>query len=303
MRIPLVLEIKGNSLDDGPGVRTVVFFKGCPLNCVWCHNPESKRPSAELSFSGGDCIDCGTCRKICDRGALSKSNRYYVDRTKCDLCFRCADACPAKALERVGEEWSVDALMRRILSDKIFYDVSGGGVTISGGEPTLCPEFAGELLAECAKNGVDTLVETCGFFDYDLFERHMLPHLNRIFFDLKLHDPALHRKYCGVSNEKILKNFARLVKETGERGISLLPRTPLIPDITDTDENLAATADFLAGLGVRESRLLPYNPTWYPKNAKLGIPDPPELSAAATWQSPEKMAHCRKIYADRGISV
>jgi pyruvate formate lyase activating enzyme len=131
---PLVLEIKGNSLDDGPGIRSVIFFKGCPLSCVWCHNPESRKAAPEIAFDGKLCVDCGECRKTCPERALSKIHPFYVDRTLCNLCYLCADACPSGALEKVGKTMTVDAIMEKILPDKPFYDASGGGVTLSGGE-------------------------------------------------------------------------------------------------------------------------------------------------------------------------
>lgn len=303
MKNPLVLEIKCNSLDDGPGVRTVVFVKGCPLSCVWCHNPESKKIENEISYSADDCIECGCCLKICTKGALSKSNPYYIDRTKCDLCFDCVEACPAKALTRVGNEVSSDEIVSRVMADKIFYDISGGGLTLSGGEITLYPEFAGEVLSECKAGGVNTLIETCGFFDYNRFERLMLPYIDIIYFDIKIYDCETHKKYCGAPNSVILENFARLFCASKTMDFTLLPRTPLIPDITDTDDNLTAIADFLADLGVKKSALLPYNPTWYQKNAKLGLHEQSLPKTCDTWQSADKINHCKDIFRNRNIEV
>ncbi|NLL63341.1 MAG: glycyl-radical enzyme activating protein [Ruminococcaceae bacterium] len=303
MKQPLILEIKGNSLDDGPGIRSVVFFKGCPLSCVWCHNPESKKTVTEISFSARDCIGCETCLKVCKKQALSKSNPHYIDRDKCDLCFECVEVCPAKALTRVGKEMTVDEIINRVASDKPFYNVSGGGVTLSGGEATLFPEFVGELLKRLKENEINTLVETCGQFNFEDFKKHILPFTDMIYYDLKLFDSRLHKKYCGTTNENILENFEKLFRLSQKGDFILLPRTPLIPNITDTDENLISIADFLKNLGVKRSELLSYNPTWFEKNQKLGILVDEEISETEKWQAQEKIAHCEKIYTDRGIKV
>ena len=160
-RTPLILDIKGNSLDDGPGIRSVIFFKGCPLSCVWCHNPESKKTGAEIAFDGGRCIDCGTCREVCPEKALSRENPFYIDRSRCPLCFDCVQACPSGALEQVGKEMSINEILEKIVPDKPFFEVSDGGVTLSGGEPTLFMDFAAKLLVALKQQKIHTLVETC----------------------------------------------------------------------------------------------------------------------------------------------
>lgn len=301
MKTPLVLEIKGNSLDDGPGIRSVVFFKGCPLSCIWCHNPESKSAKSEISYDRSACIGCGTCLKACKAGALDPASPSFVDREKCVLCFACADVCPAKALTRVGNEPDREALLKRLLSDKPFYDVSGGGVTLSGGEATLCVEWVGALARDLQSAGVRVLLETCGFFNYELASGHLLPYLSDIYCDIKLFDRELHRRYCGVPNDLILENFRRMYNDAGRFGYSIMPRVPLIPDITDTDENLGAIAEFMADTGVTKTDLLPYNPTWYSKNDKLGIALAPELENAGSWQDSGKMKHCREIFLSHNI--
>ena len=303
MEQPLILDIKGNSLDDGPGIRSVVFMKGCPLSCQWCHNPESKSPNPELSFDADECVGCNNCLSVCSKHALNHNNPFYIDRTKCNLCFACADGCPAKALSRVGEKMCISDILARVLPDKPFFDVSGGGVTLSGGEATLFSEFAGALLKEFKANGIHTLVETCGQFSFDQFERLILPYADLVYYDLKLFDTALHKKYCGIGNERILANFVQLKKASAGGSFLLLPRTPLIPDITDTEENLIQIADYLQGLGVRESRLLPYNPTWKKKGKKLGIAIQTNNQVDQHWQSQEKIAQCKAIFTQRNIEV
>lgn len=265
-----VLYLKRNCLDDGPGIRTVIFFKGCPLRCVWCHNPESQRMKPELSFDADRCVDCGTCREVCPRGALNCDNPAYVDRTRCDLCFKCAESCPAKALERMGKPMGVSEVLAAIRKDLPFYRTSGGGVTLSGGEPTLYMEYLSELLRQCRQLEVHALIETCGLFDFEPFSELLYPWLNEIYFDIKIIDAEAHKKYCGVNNRPILDNFRRLQEKAAAGGLPLLPRTPLIPRLTDTDENLAAIAAFLRECGVNKVALLPYNPTWGKKSLMLG---------------------------------
>lgn len=301
MKIPLVLEIKGNSLDDGPGIRSVVFFKGCPLSCIWCHNPESKRVNAEISYDRESCIGCGSCVKKCSLKAVNPANPAFVDRKKCNLCYECVSVCPAKAITRVGAEMTQEELLKKLLSDKPFYDVSGGGVTLSGGEATLCTEWVGGLAKMLKENGVKVLIETCGFFDYDKAEKYLLPYVSDIYCDIKLFDREKHKKYCGVYNDKILENFRRMYAEREKYGYNIMPRVPLIPDITDTDENLDAIAEFMASCGVKKTDLLPYNPTWYSKNDKLGITLDPELRDAKSWQPKEKVEHAKEFFKKRNI--
>jgi pyruvate formate lyase activating enzyme len=302
IKSPLILEIKGNSLDDGPGIRSVVFYKGCPLSCVWCHNPESKKAVAEISFDAKNCIDCGACRDVCSKNALSKDNRYYIDRSKCDLCFLCADACPSGALDRVGKKMSVDDMMKKILPDKPFFETSGGGVTLSGGEPTLYTEFTSQFLQSLKQNNIHTLLETCGYFDLNKFMDKLYPYLDTIYFDIKIIDSAAHKKYCGVSNEKILDNFRGLYAAAKNDGKILLPRTPLIPDITDTEKNIRDIAEFLKSLKIKEAALLAYNPLWHEKSDKIGVDDPYKNSKAmTTFRETAVNERCMTILKKAGI--
>ncbi len=303
-RTPLILEIRGNSLDDGPGIRSVVFFKGCPLSCVWCHNPESKRAVMELSFDAKECVACDACLKACPEKALSRKTKGFVDRRKCTLCFDCADACPSGALSRVGKSLSVEHIVEAVLRDKPFFDTSGGGVTLSGGEPTLFMSFSSGLLRALKKKKIHTLLETCGLFDWDEFGKKMTPHLDSVYFDIKIMDPGAHKKYCGVSNEKILANFEKLLNLSRKKKIELLPRTPLVPGITDGEENLAAIADYLKCLGVKKAALLPYNPLWHEKSGTIGADDPTAGDAGmAKWMEGEQIGQCREIFLRRGVVV
>ena len=302
MKVPLILEVKANSLDDGPGIRSVVFFKGCPLSCIWCHNPESKRSGVEISYDAAECIGCGNCVKTCRLAAVGPTVSGFVDRSRCDLCFECVEKCPAKAITRVGAEMTQDELFNKLMSDKPFYDISGGGVTFSGGEATLCIEWVGALAKRLSGSGVKVLLETCGFFDYDKAEQHLLPYVSNIYCDIKILDREAHRKYCGVCNDRILENFRRMYQDRDKYGYGIMPRVPLIPDITDTDENLTAIAEYMKELGVAQTDLLPYNPTWYSKNDKLGITLAPELEGLTGFQPSEKLAHTKEIFLSRNIN-
>ena len=301
MKVPLVLELKGNSLDDGPGIRTAVFFKGCPMRCIWCHNPESKKAEPELSVSTDDCIGCGTCEKVCPEGAASPRNPGIVDRQKCVRCFTCTANCPPKALQRVGMEMSVEEIVGKCIKDKPFYDVSGGGVTLTGGEATMFPEWAGMLAQRLSEEGIRVHLETCGLFRYESVKEQLLPYLSGIYMDVKILDPEAHKRYCGVPNDIVLENLRRLYRDAGEMGFSFLPRTPLIPGITDTDENLEEIAALYKEIGITKTELLPYNPTWYKKTAKLGQKKDKALEGLDHWQSKEKVEHCKGIFEKLGI--
>ncbi|MFP4477677.1 MAG: glycyl-radical enzyme activating protein [Desulfatibacillaceae bacterium] len=289
---PLILEIKGNSLDDGPGIRTVVFFKGCPLSCAWCHNVESKKAGPEISFDANECVGCGTCREVCPENALSPDNPYYVDRGRCTLCFECADACPSGALSPVGKRMSVDEVLGPVLRDKPFYTTSGGGCTLSGGEPALFMEYTARLAEKLREHGVHVLLETSGFFDLDRFLDLLYPHLDMIYMDVKIMDPAAHKKFCGVDNTRILANMAALNEKARDGGVPILPRVPLVPGMTDNPENLSAIASYLADIGAERVGVMPYNPLWRDKTGKVGLPfeHGPEMER---WMTPEHVRACR----------
>ncbi len=299
----LILEIKGNSLDDGPGIRTVVFLKGCPLACLWCHNPEGRKPGPEISFDKSKCIDCGACVDICPSGALSGSHRFFIDREKCTLCFLCVDACPSTALGRVGQAMTVSEITKKVLRDKPFFDSSGGGVTLSGGEPSLNMEFAAELLGNFKQHHLHTLIETCGYFNHGKFTALILPFVDVIYYDLKLFDEKEHKKYCGTSNTVIIDNFIKLADIADNAAWRIIPRIPMIPDITDREDNLNALADFLQHKAKQVS-LLHYNPLWLDKNSKIGTDfEVSGDSKMKEWIKPEKIKFYESIFIKKGIEV
>ncbi|HVN72212.1 MAG TPA: glycyl-radical enzyme activating protein [Desulfomonilia bacterium] len=301
---PLIFAIKGNSLDDGPGIRTVIFFKGCPLECVWCHNPESKSTHPEIAYDPKKCIGCESCMQVCPMKAISKDNAYYIDRNLCNICYECTNECPSGALEKVGQEYPPDELLDVIMADKPFFDNSGGGVTLSGGEPTLFMHYAGELASALKDKGIHVLLETCGLFDYGLFRELLLPYLDTVYYDIKLIDDSAHYKYCGVGNSVILENFSMLVKDFRDGGIALLARTPMVPGITDTDANMNAIASFLKGCGIEKADLMPYNPLWHDKSWSMGLKDRYRMDRDMTrFLSRERCEHCREIFRAAGISI
>lgn len=301
---PLILDIRANSLDDGPGIRSVVFFKGCPLSCTWCHNPESQRLKTEIGFGADLCTGCDTCLAVCPEGALDRSLALFVDRVRCSLCFACTDACPSGALTRVGRAMDVDEIVAFVARDKPFFQASGGGVTLSGGEPTLFMDFLSRLLRGFRDHGIHTLVETCGQFDADRFIQTVLPWLEAIYFDLKIMDSDTHRQYCGVGNETILDNFYRLVDACRNARTELLPRTPLIPGITDTEENLSAIVDLLRRTGQRRVQLMEYNPLGREKRIKIGR-HPSETNGAlpTAWMPREHLVSCQALFQRAGIET
>ena len=301
---PLILEIKGNSLDDGPGIRSVVFFKGCPLACVWCQNPEGKSAQAEIAFDAGECVRCDACLKVCSPKALSRQNVHFIDRARCTLCFDCTDVCPSGALERVGRQISPDEIIDVVMKDKPFFDTSQGGVTLSGGEPTLFTDFAGKLLSGLKKQNIHTLIETCGHFNMEDFRLRLLPYLDMIYFDLKLMDDGLHRRYTGVGNKRILDNFKELASLTRGTRVTLLPCVPLIPGITDTEDNLRAIAYFLVQTGMRKAMLMNYNPLWKAKTVKLGIDETEAQQKGLTkWMNTHRLSQCREVFISAGIEL
>lgn len=301
---PLLFEIKGNSLDDGPGIRTVIFFKGCPLNCVWCHNPESRNSGEEISYDPRKCVGCGSCMEICTEKALSKNNRHYINRDRCTLCFACIEECPSGALSRVGFEMSVENVVRKVIIDKPFFDNSGGGVTLSGGEPTLYMAYAADLAKSLKDNGIHVLLETCGLFNYKHFKELLYPYLDAIYYDIKLLDDSEHKRFCGVTNSVILDNFILLLEDTKNSGPPVLSRTPLIPGITDTAANIEAIAEFLREHGVKKTELLPYNPLWHEKSWSIGCADilikDPIMNK---FMARERIQHCKNIFKAAGLDI
>ncbi len=289
---PLIFDIRRGSLEDGPGIRTTVFIKGCNLRCLWCHNPESLDPDPEIGFYPRDCINCGDCVEACPVSACQLENPARIDREKCTRCGDCVEACPGKALRLLGRFYAVDELLEILLRDRMFYTVSGGGVTLSGGEPTLYLDYGAEILGRLKELGLHTALQTNGCFLWEEFRQKLLPQVDLVMMDLKLGDGRKHRQYTGQDNSLIFANLRNLLQENPE---SVLPRIPLIPGFTATLENLQALSHLLRELGVHKCSLLPYNPTWFHKAESIGKHVDVRMSTA--FLTPEELATCRKIFA------
>jgi pyruvate formate lyase activating enzyme len=244
----MVLEVQRMSTEDGPGIRTTIFFKGCSLACSWCHNPESISAKPELVWHGTRCIGCRSCLATCPNGNLSLgADRLTIDRTRCRECFACADECPGLALEVQGHRVELDALVEELSRDRAFYEASGGGVTLSGGEPTMQSVFAGALLDRCQKAGIHTALDTCGHCPTDQL-MNLASHVDLVLYDLKEIDSELHRLYTGKGNDRILSNLRTLSQSIRESYTppSLWIRTPLVPGVTASKANITSIGQLIA---------------------------------------------------------
>jgi pyruvate formate lyase activating enzyme len=264
----IIFDIARYSIHDGPGIRTTVYFKGCPLNCLWCHNPEGIRPEPQISYCKDRCIVCGSCISACPNGALlrEKDNSINIDHSKCIACGACAEGCNSLALELVGKEMSVAELISVIERDKPFYEESGGGVTFSGGEPFMQPFFLQKVLSECRKKKIHTAVETSGFCDSEIF-LEAAEKIDLFLFDIKLMDSGRHQKATGLPNERILENLSNLI----EKDYNVIVRFPLIPGINDDNENIESLGRFLSEMKrIPALHILPFHDLAREKALRFG---------------------------------
>ncbi|CAM2758776.1 trans-4-hydroxy-L-proline dehydratase activase [Hathewaya histolytica] len=251
----IVFNIQKYSVHDGPGIRTTVFLKGCPLNCWWCHNPESQKLREQLMYFDNKCVACGSCVKWCKEEALSLNDgKISIDESKCTLCGRCTDVCLKGALEIAGKEVDINELMKEIKKDEIFYDQSKGGVTFSGGEPLVQIDFLESMLKACKEAEIHTTVDTCAHASWDSFER-IIDYTDLFLVDLKHINSSEHKKYTGVGNELILEN----IKKLSELRKNLFIRIPIMPGINDSKETLEDTVKFLKNINMIQVNLLPYH--------------------------------------------
>lgn len=252
-----ILNIQRFCTQDGPGIRTTVFLKGCPLTCLWCSNPESQSMETEYALASLECKKCGTCYSICPNKAIIKlkNGDYTIDRSRCNGCGVCFDECPFQAVRRFGYEADVDEVFREVLSDVPYYKYSGGGLTVSGGEPALQWKFTRELLRRAKQHEIGTLVETAGGTSWNCLSA-ILEYADIVYFDLKLASPERHKSFTGVDNGLILENL-KLVSESSAR---LVVRVPLIPGVNDTEEELRHIAEIIQSLPrVERIGVLPYH--------------------------------------------
>jgi len=268
----IVFNIQKYSVHDGPGIRTVVFLTGCPLRCKWCSNPESQLAHPQLAYNREKCIsldECNRCMEVCSVGAITEADDHKVEiaRDVCTGCFLCADVCPSKALQIYGEEKTVSEVLERVEQDSIFYSRSGGGLTLSGGEPMQQPRFALAILQEARRRRINTAMETSGFCALeDLLEACQF--LNFLLFDIKVMDPDIHREATGVSNRRILSNL-KSVREACPK-LPILVRTPIIPGFNDHPDAIRAILDFITDFGNLHYEMLPYHRLGTPKYRYIG---------------------------------
>lgn len=264
----LTTEIKRFATHDGPGIRTTIFVKGCPLGCKWCSNPETQKPYPEIYFIARKCQECGECAKACPEDAITMDKERKIDRDRCTLCMRCVEVCKYGALEKVGVEVTPEEMAEKIEEDYPFYLRSGGGMTISGGEPLYQPDFTAQLCELCHEKNISTVLDTCGYAIAEDVKR-VLKHIDVVLLDVKHMSPIEHKKWMGVSNELILEN-AKLMSSICDVRISL----PLVPGVNDSEENLIRTIEFTKSLGIKYIDVMPLHKLGTSKYQFLGLESP-----------------------------
>lgn len=292
-----IFDIKKFAIHDGDGIRTTVFFKGCPLSCVWCHNPESISKKSEIEYIGGKCLDCATCVSVCKNGAHVIENGHHVyNRAACIACGECAEPCLGEALSLCGREMTVDEVFDVVTEDVAFYESSGGGVTLSGGECLLQADFCVGLLRKLKERGINCNVDTCGYVDKSAIDK-VAPYTDVFLYDIKHIDSSLHKRYTGVPNERIIENL-RYISSLGK---DVEVRIPLIPNINDDDATLEKIASLLSEIEtVKKVKILPYNNLAVSKYENIGKKNtmPDEVP-----QSCERLEEIAEILRKHNLNV
>ena len=297
MTIGIIFNIQRYSIHDGPGIRTTVFLKGCPLNCWWCQNPESQLSGQEMLFWGVRCIGCGACSTICPSNAIQIKNGIPVtEKEKCILCGKCTEKCPALAREMIGKKLTTEEVTKEIEKDLVFYEESGGGVTFSGGEPLGQSEFLEGLLNSCREKKIHTAVDTSGYISWGILKK-IIPKVDLFLYDLKIMDNERHKKYTGISNEIILENLKKLSSVHH----NIFVRFPLIPGINDDYQNIKETGEFLSSLKISQVNILPYHYIGIDKYRRLGRTY--HLAATQKPPSEEKLSEVSAILSKFNLNV
>jgi pyruvate formate lyase activating enzyme len=283
-----ITEIKHFATHDGPGIRTTIFLKGCPLKCKWCANPETQKPRTEIFFIARRCSECGECVKACSEQAVSMKKEEKIDRLLCNLCMRCVETCKNRALEQVGTEVTPEEIAKKVEIDRPFYKRSNGGVTISGGEPLYQSDFLSALLKICHERKIHTCVDTCGFAD-EKWVKQILEHVDLVLFDIKHMNSIKHELWTGVPNNIILKN-AKLIATEREMRVSL----PLVPGVNDDDENIKQTIEFAKSLRIKYIDIIPLHKLGGSKYEYLGLQSPFLNFARVSEEKIEKIVNLAK---------
>ena len=271
-----IFDIQRFCVHDGPGIRTTVFFKGCPLRCVWCHNPESQKSAVNIAYYGNKCILCGECADVCQNGChaftvleATSVPAHVFDRKNCASCGACAEKCSVKAIEKLGKSVSADEVISEVIRDALFYKNSGGGLTVSGGEPLMQADFLAEILTRAKKKGIHTCIETCGFASTETVKK-IAPLTDLFLFDIKETDSEKHKLFTGVPLEPIIENL-RLIESLG---VSTVLRCPIIPEKNLRDGHLRGIAELCASLkNVTEINVMAYHTLGSAKYDALSMPD------------------------------
>jgi len=296
MNKSIIFNIQKFSIHDGPGIRTTVFFKGCPLKCMWCHNPESQNTNKEMLYDRDKCVLCGTCVKVCPKHAIKIENDILTtDMNKCDFCGECVTYCMYGAREIAGKEYTVDEVVKEVLKDRIFYEKSNGGVTVSGGEPLLQIDFVEELLKKLKKENIHTAVDTCGAVSFEILERAS-KFTDLFLYDLKLMDDEKHKEYVGTSNKNIIENLKKLSKI--HQNINI--RLPIIEGVNADVSHIENVLELIDGLNIKKVNLLPYHDIGKHKYKKLGLT---YEDAKMLTPSDEKMNSFKDMFASIGYEV
>jgi pyruvate formate lyase activating enzyme len=290
-----IFNIQKFSVHDGPGIRTTVFFKGCPLKCMWCHNPESQNITTQILYDRDKCVLCGTCEKICPKKAIKIENNILTTDESCDCCGQCVIYCIQGARQIAGKEYTVDEVVMEVLKDKVFYEKSNGGATLSGGEPLIHIDFVEELLKKLKDNNIHTAVDTCGAVSFENLRRAS-KYTDLFLYDIKLMDDEKHLEFTGMSNKLILDNLKKLSQI--HKNINI--RMPIIEGVNGDEEHIIETIRFIEGLNISKVNLLPYHDIAKHKYKKLGkVYEDDRMSKP----SDEKMQKFKEMFENKGYKA